>query len=117
MATMTDTRSETDTSTQLPVPWNVVLLDDDDHTYDYVIDLAQKLFAMPLEKAYKAACTVDKQGRVVLLTTHKEHAELKREQVLGLGRDWRMERSRGPMGCIIEPAEGGDDFGDDRHGS
>jgi ATP-dependent Clp protease adaptor protein ClpS len=104
------------TSTDQPVPWNVVLLDDDDHTYDYVIELAQKLFAMPVERAYKAACTVDTQGRVVLMTTHKELAELKREQVIGYGRDWRMARSKGAMSCIIEPAEGGDDLsGDDDH--
>jgi ATP-dependent Clp protease adaptor protein ClpS len=112
-ATLTDTRTETDPSTDQPVPWNVVLLDDDDHTYDYVIDLAQKVFAMPTERAYRAACTVDKQGRVVLMTTHKELAELKREQVLTFGRDWRMERSRGPMSCIIEPAAGGDDLSGD----
>lgn len=102
------------TSIDQPVPWNVVLLDDDDHTYEYVIELAQKLFGMPTQRAYRAACTVDTQGRVVLMTTHKELAELKREQVLGFGRDWRMDRSAGPMSCIIEPAEGGDDLsGDD----
>ncbi|MCC6660656.1 MAG: ATP-dependent Clp protease adaptor ClpS [Phycisphaerales bacterium] len=34
-------RPETDTGT--PVPWNVVLLNDESHTYEYVIRMVQKL--------------------------------------------------------------------------
>jgi ATP-dependent Clp protease adaptor protein ClpS len=88
---------------QLP-PFNVVLLDDDHHTYEYVIELAMKLFAHPRERAYDIAKMVDTQKRAVLVTTHKEHAELKREQVHGYGRDFRMQSSVGSMSCIIEPA-------------
>ena len=32
--------------------YNVVLLDDDDHTYEYVIEMLQKLFMMSEEDAY-----------------------------------------------------------------
>ncbi len=100
-----DTRTTTATRRRQPPPWNVVLVDDDDHTYEYVMRLAQELFGQSRERAYQTARTVDTQGRVVLLTTHKEHAELKREQVLGFGRDPMLARSAGPMTCIIEPAE------------
>jgi len=117
MATQTDTRtqSRTVTETKQPPLWNVVLLDDQDHSYEYVIRLAQELFAHPVEKALKIAKTVDKDGRAICLTTHKEHAELKREQVLGFGRDPIIATSRGSMGCIIEPAEfDGDEDDKDR---
>ncbi len=111
-APQTDTTTATDT--QPPMLWNVVLLNDDDHTYDYVIRLAQELFSHPIEKAFKIAETVDNEDRAVLLTTHKEHAELKRDQVLAFGKDPLMASSKGSMSAIIEPAEfqGDDDDSD-----
>jgi ATP-dependent Clp protease adaptor protein ClpS len=48
---------------------------------------------------------VDKSGRVIVMTTHKELAELKRDQILGYGADPRLSRSRGSMAAIIEPAD------------
>ena len=60
-------------------PYNVVLLDDDDHSFDYVIEMLRALFGYPENKGYKLAEEVDRIGRVILLTTTKEHAEFKRE--------------------------------------
>ena len=51
----------------IPV-YNVVLLDDDDHTYDYVIEMLQKLFVFSHEQAYRHAVEVDTHGRTILLT-------------------------------------------------
>ena len=90
---------------QLP-PYNVVLLDDDDHTYEYVIEMLGKVFAYVKERAYQLAKEVDASGRVIVLTTHKEKAELKRDQILAYGRDRRISACRGSMTAIIEPAEG-----------
>lgn len=95
-----------------PRAWNVVLLDDQDHSYEYVIKMMMELFAHPLEKAFKIAEAVDNDGRAVCLTTHKEHAELKRDQILAYGKDALIARSAGSMSAVIEPAEfGGDDEG------
>jgi ATP-dependent Clp protease adaptor protein ClpS len=90
---------------QLP-PFNVVLLDDDDHTYEYVIEMLGKVFGYAKERAFKLAEEVDGSGRVIVLTTHKELAELKRDQILAYGRDSRISACRGSMTAIIEPAEG-----------
>ena len=93
-----------------PRQWNVVLLDDQDHSYEYVIRMMQTLFGHPVEKAFKIAQTVDQDGRAVCKTTHKELAELKRDQILAFGRDPLMATSKGSMTAIIEPAEfGGED--------
>lgn len=86
-------------------PYNVVLLDDDDHSYEYVIEMLGILFTYPVEKAFGMAKEVDESGRVIVLTTHKERAELKRDQILAYGADPRMSRSKGSMTAIIEPAE------------
>ena len=93
-----------------PVPkrlpaFNVVLLDDNDHSYDYVIEMLALVFTYPVETAYQMAKEVDKSGRVVVLTTHKELAELKRDQILGYGADPRLSRSKGSMSAVIEPAD------------
>jgi ATP-dependent Clp protease adaptor protein ClpS len=85
-------------------PYNVVLLDDDDHSYPYVIQMLGELFAHPVERAYKMAKEVDETGRVIVLTTHKEKAELKRDQILAYGKDALMARSQGSMSAVIEPA-------------
>lgn len=92
-----------------PAPWNVVLLDDDDHTYEYVIEMAQRVFRVSAQRALEIAKTVDTQGRAVCITTHREHAELKREQIMSFGADPRLARSAGAMSAIIEPAAGGDE--------
>jgi ATP-dependent Clp protease adaptor protein ClpS len=102
-----ETRSEPDT--EQPRHWHVVLLDDDDHSYEYVIMMMQALFAHPIEKAFEIAKKVDADGRAICLTTHKEHAELKQEQILAFGKDPLIDRCAGSMSAVIEPADYGDD--------
>lgn len=104
--------------TRRPQPWNVVLLNDEDHTYDYVIQMVQRLFRMPLPRAFQTAVTVDKQGRAICMTTHKELAELKLEQIHSFGKDELIASCAGAMSAIIEPAASDDDDApnDDRHG-
>ncbi len=110
-AASTKRRTRAKPRTRRPGPWNVVLLDDDHHTYEYVIRMMQSIFGHPPEKGYQIACRVDEDGRAVCLTTHKEHAELKRDQIHAFGKDPLMAQSRGSMSAIIEPAEQGDDRG------
>jgi len=90
---------------KLPL-YNVVLLDDDVHTYDYVIEMLQNLFAHPEPQAMRMAETVDTTGRVIVCTTHKERAELKRDQILGYGCDFRIASCKSSMQAVIEPVEG-----------
>lgn len=85
--------------------YNVVLLNDDDHTYEYVIRMLGELFGHSEQKAYLMAKEVDNVGRVIVLTTTKEHAELKRDQIHAYGPDPLLERSAGSMSAVIEPVE------------
>ena len=85
-------------------PYNVVLLDDDHHTYEYVIEMIVALFGYDPQKAFAMAQEVDAKGRVIVLTTHKEKAELKRDQITAYGADARSENSAGSMSAVIEPA-------------
>jgi ATP-dependent Clp protease adaptor protein ClpS len=94
--------SEQQTSTA-PL-WNVVLLNDDDHTYEYVIEMLGKLFGLAPERAFECACEVDRAGRAVVDTTSKERAELKQQQIHTFGPDWRITRCKGSMSADIEPS-------------
>jgi len=87
-------------------PYNVVLLNDDDHSYDYVIAMLQQLFGYPKEKGFLMAKEVDTTGRVIVLTTTKEHAELKQDQIHAFGPDPLISRCQGSMSAVIEPAPG-----------
>lgn len=70
--------------------------------------MMQELFNHSKEKAFEIAKKVDTEGRAICLTTHKEHAELKRDQIHAYGRDPLMAESRGSMSAIIEPADFGE---------
>ena len=85
-------------------PYHVILMDDDDHTYDYVIGMLRKLFGHSPECAYKLAETVDETGRVIVDTTTLERAEFKRDQIHAFGRDWRIVHCQGSMSATLEPA-------------
>ena len=88
-----------------PAPlWHVILLDDDDHTYDYVIEMLMKIFRHSAQTAFKMAREVDQTGRVIVDTTTLERAELKRDQIHAYGKDWRLERSAGSMSATLEPS-------------
>ena len=86
-------------------PYHVILLNDDDHTYEYVIVMLQVLFGHTRETGYQMAKEVDSTGRVIVLTTSKEHAELKQDQIHAFGPDPVLPRSQGSMSAVIEPAE------------
>ncbi len=85
--------------------YHVILWDDNDHTYDYVIEMLMKLFGHSQETAYRMAVEVDTYGRVIVDTTSKERAELKRDQIHAYGADWRIPHCKGSMSATIEPAE------------
>jgi ATP-dependent Clp protease adaptor protein ClpS len=104
--TTTRPKEDEETITRQMPPYNVVLLDDDDHSYEYVIHMLQSIFGYPREKGYLLALEVDTQKRVIVLTTYKELAELKRDQIHSFGADARIQRCQGSMSAVIEPAPG-----------
>jgi len=90
---------------ELTPAYHVVLLDDDDHTYDYVIEMLQKLFVFSQDQAFRHAVEVDTHGRTILITCALPEAEFARDQVHAYGPDKRMPQSKGSMSAVIEPAK------------
>jgi ATP-dependent Clp protease adaptor protein ClpS len=84
--------------------YHVVLLDDDEHTYDYVVEMLQKLFLMPTDVAFQHAVEVDTTGRTIVITCELPQAEFARDQVHAYGADPRMPKSKGSMSAVLVPA-------------
>jgi ATP-dependent Clp protease adaptor protein ClpS len=84
--------------------YHVVLLDDDEHTYDYVVEMLQKLFLMPTDVAFQHAVEVDTTGRTIVITCELPQAEFARDQVHAYGADPRMPKSKGSMTAVLMPA-------------
>ena len=104
-ATLPGTEEQTDQKVRHQPPYHVVLLNDDDHSYAYVIVMLKELFGHPEEKGFLLAKQVDETGRAIVLTTTLEHAELKRDQIHAYGPDPRLPRCQGSMSAELEAAE------------
>ena len=98
-------REKTQEKLKTQPPYHVILLNDDDHSYQYVIHMLQSLFGHTPEMGFKMAKEVDSSGRVIVDTTSKERAELKQEQIHAFGPDPSIARCQGSMSAVIEPAE------------
>jgi ATP-dependent Clp protease adaptor protein ClpS len=103
-ATVAEPEVSTDQKTRRLPPYNVVILNDEEHTFPYVIELLIKLFHHDLRKAEELTWRIHTTGRAIVYTTHKELAELRRDQVIAYGADPRLGKSKGPMRCYVEPA-------------
>jgi len=75
-------------------PWKVLLHNDDKNTHDYVVDTIVQLTTLNEQDAELRMREADKTGLSLLLTTHKERAELYQEQFTSKG-----------LTVTIEPAE------------
>ena len=84
--------------------FHVVLLDDDEHTYDYVIEMLQALFLLPHDVAFQHAVEVDRTGRTIVITCERPEAEFARDQIHAYGADPRMPKSKGSMSAVLVPA-------------
>ena len=106
VAVLTETEVATgeDADIKLAGPWNVILYNDDHHTYEYVIAMLMKLFGHTQEKAFACAREVDTTGRAIVDTTSRERAELKRDQIHAFGPDPLSANCAGSMSSSVEPA-------------
>ena len=88
-------------------PYAVIVLNDDLHTFAYVIETFMKVFGYTQEKSYLLALKIHNEGRGTVWSGSKEVAELKRDQIRSAGPDFYAEKTvRLPLGAYIEPMSG-----------
>lgn len=99
-----DLDTDSKTKTRRQPPYAVVVLNDDDHTFDYVIQTFMKVFNYQLEKCMKLAQQIHNEGRAVVWVGSLEVAELKRDQIKSMGPDhWASKKVTWPLGVELEP--------------
>lgn len=91
---------------QLAPLYHVVLFDDDEHSYAYVVEMMMNLFGHTPERGFEIAYEVDHIGQSIIKTCPYEDAVAAHARVINYGPDPRMPNSRGSMGCTIERADG-----------
>ena len=99
-STVVEPDSATEQETDTPRNWHVILLNDDVHTFEFVIELAKRIFGKSQADAVELTLEIHNAGRGIAATCHKERAELYCDQVAGM-----REGSKGPIGCVMEPAD------------
>jgi ATP-dependent Clp protease adaptor protein ClpS len=88
-------------------PHAVVVLNDDVHSFPYVIETFMKVFGYQAEKCFLLARQIHEQGRGIVWSGPKEVAELKRDQIRSAGPDiYAGKKVDWPLGVLVEPLPG-----------
>ncbi len=95
---------ETAQESELEKRFQLILLDDNDHTYQYVIGMLGRIFGYGREKAFAIASIVDNQGQAVVETAAYDRVIKHQRLIHSYGPDPSIERCRGSMSALVEEA-------------
>ena len=104
---MVSTKPKETTKTRRVPPYNVILLNDDHHSMEFVVGVLSKALGYTVERSFQLMMQAHNSGRAVVWTGPKEVAELKADQIRTFHEKRDDGRNFGPLGCEIEPAPGG----------
>lgn len=100
----TKPKSKEETKTRQIPPYNVILENDDDHSFPFVVEVLRKAMGFNEQRAFQLTNEAHTKGRAVIWTGPKEVAELKVEQIQTFHEIHLDGRKLGPLGVTIEPA-------------
>ncbi|MDR1291297.1 MAG: ATP-dependent Clp protease adaptor ClpS [Planctomycetaceae bacterium] len=105
LATMVRPKTKRKKKEEKEPRFNVILWNDDVHTFDYVIIMLQALFGFTVEAGFKLANEVHHTGRAIVFTSSLTEAEIKRDQILAFGPDIFCVESTGPLVATLEKVQ------------
>lgn len=100
-----ENETSTDQKTAHLPRWHVILLNTDDHTVEFVVSLIMTIFNKNFDEAFALTMEIHEKDSCIATTTHKERAELYKEQVHAYGADPNMKQNHRPLPCVIELAD------------
>lgn len=86
-------------------PYQVVVLNDDGHSLEYVIGVLVAAVGYTGEEAARLATAVHHRSRAVVAVAGPAVAGAIRDRIMAAGPDPRVRGSAGPMGVVVEAAE------------
>ena len=100
-------RTEEVTQTRRVPPYHVILLNDDHHSMQFVVEVLCQALGINTERAIEYMLTAHHGGRAIVWTGPREVAELKAEQIATFHETRERDGADlGPLGCTVEPAPG-----------
>ncbi len=99
-------KEQTEQRTRRIPPHNVILENDDYHSFEFVMEVLQKALGYNAQRAFVLTQQAHTTGRAVVWTGTKEVAELKVDQIRTFDEIRADGSQLGPLGCCIEPAPG-----------
>ena len=101
----TQPQQEDEVKTRRVPPYNVILANDDHHSFEFVIEVLRKALGFSEQRAFLLTQEAHTKGRAVVWTGPREVAELKAEQIESFHEIRGNGQKLGPLGVSIEPAE------------
>lgn len=92
---------DTDVAVQYERPACVILFNDEDHTYQYVVEVLTKICKLNKNQAFKCAVEADLRGRTVVFRGSKEESNKVCEQIKNYGPDHRLLHSMSSMNAEV----------------
>jgi ATP-dependent Clp protease adaptor protein ClpS len=100
-------KDEESTRPKTQPPYAVIVENDDLHTWNYVIEVLQKVFGYDEQKATLLTAEIHYTGQSIVWSGSLELAELKRDQVRGFGPDVHASKPvTFPLGVRVEMLPG-----------
>jgi ATP-dependent Clp protease adaptor protein ClpS len=84
--TLTKPRVKTQTKTQRPPLWKVILLNDDFTPREFVVEVLKAVFRMNQARAYSVMMTAHQKGACVIAVYTRDVAETKAKEATELGK-------------------------------
>src|SRR5580765_2134187 len=99
----TTPREREETHTRLLPPFNVILDNDDYHSFEFVLEVLRKVLGCTEQRAFQLTEEAHTKGRAVIWSGAKEVAEFKLEQIQRC-HEVRGSLKLGPLSCSLEQA-------------
>ena len=93
---------ETETQPQTSEPCKVILFNDEEHTYDYVVEMLTHASRLSRENAFRCAVEVDLTGRTIVHYGTREECEGVVTRITAYGPDHRLPQSMTSMRAEIQ---------------
>ncbi len=79
----------------------VLLYNDEEHTYDYVVEMLAHACGLSREKAFRCAVEVDLTGRTIVYFGTRPACKAVAEKIRAYGPDHRLPQSMSSMRCEV----------------
>lgn len=91
-----------DTLTKVSMPFKVVLFNDEEHTYDYVVEMITHVCKLSRDNAFRCAVEVDLTGRTIVFYGNRSDCNHTCAQIGSYGPDHRLPHSMGSMKAEVQ---------------